>query len=69
MLTKGGAVISDIRFTKAIRPRIPNKVIHACDNCLKMFEYNFNSGAIPVEAPNILLVPTGPLLDISHEKR
>ncbi len=66
-LIRAGSVLSDIRFTKAIRPRIPDKLIPTCENCLKMFEHNFNSGSIPVKTPDILFVPTAPLFDDSHD--
>ncbi len=67
-LIRAGSVLSDIRFTKAIRPRTPGKVIPACENCLEMFERNFNSGSIPVKTPDILFVPTGPFPGTSHDK-
>lgn len=55
-LIAGGSVLSDIRFTKAIRPRLKTS-IPACENCLKLFSDNFTNRPIPVKTPEYIFVP------------
>ena len=47
---------SDIRFTKAIRPRLKTS-IPACENCLKLFSDNLTNRPIPVKTPEYIFVP------------
>jgi RHS repeat-associated protein len=62
-LIRGGSIITDIRFTEAIRPRneLPIKM---CENCLDMFKSNVKSGSIPVGMPTVMFLPgTSRLVD------
>ena len=57
-----GSLLEDIRFTEAVRPR-SGAVIAPCENCLRMFEENFNSTSIPIKMPDILFVPVSSVID------
>ena len=61
-LISKGSVLTDIRFTEAIRPR-NNALIPPCENCLQMFKLNFNAKSVPVNTPEIYFVPVSSVVE------